>query len=111
MPTAHKAWEELDGEQRRELESQYLKELSMMSMPGLTDEGVDVHVHRDVPPNDGGLANIVIVYRASINGGTMAELRERIPFDELTPILPREREEPTRACRCRSDWRGNPLHV
>ena len=44
MPTTEKAWTELDGTKRRELESQYLKELSMMSLPGLTDEGVEAYL-------------------------------------------------------------------
>ena len=44
MPTTEKAWTELDGTTRRELESQYLKELSMMSLPGLTDEGVEAYL-------------------------------------------------------------------
>ena len=44
MPTTEKAWDELDGVRRRELESQYLKELSMMSLPGLTEEGVEAYL-------------------------------------------------------------------
>ena len=44
MPTTERAWEELDGTRRRELETQYLKELSMMSVPGLTDEGVEAYL-------------------------------------------------------------------
>ena len=44
MPTAQKTWEELDGATRQELESQYLKELSMMSLPGLTEEGVEAYL-------------------------------------------------------------------
>ena len=38
--TQHKTWEQLDDKARRELETQYLRELSMMSQPGLTEEGV-----------------------------------------------------------------------
>jgi ADP-ribose pyrophosphatase YjhB (NUDIX family) len=42
----------------------------------LEETGLEVQIDRllDIfhTPNDGGLANIVIVYRASINGGTMA---------------------------------------
>jgi len=44
MPTTERAWEELDGTRRRELETQYLKELSMMSLPGLTEEGVEAYL-------------------------------------------------------------------
>ena len=44
MPITDKAWKELDGSARRELESQYLKELSMMSLPGLTEEGVEAYL-------------------------------------------------------------------
>ena len=44
MPTTDKDWKDLDGTMRRELESQYLKELSMMSLPGLTEEGVEAYL-------------------------------------------------------------------
>jgi hypothetical protein len=44
MPTAQRAWEELGGAKRQELERQYLKELSMMSLPGLTDAGVEAYL-------------------------------------------------------------------
>ncbi len=47
MPTTkplRKSWEELDEATRRELEAQFLRELSMMSQPGLTEEGVQAYL-------------------------------------------------------------------
>jgi hypothetical protein len=45
MPgTTTRRWEELDEPTRRERETQYLKELSMMSLPGLTEEGVRAYL-------------------------------------------------------------------
>ena len=44
MPTTERTWKDLDETRRRELESQYLKELSMMSLPGLTEDGVEAYL-------------------------------------------------------------------
>ena len=37
-------WEELDESSRSQLETQYLRELSMMSVPGLTEDGVEAYL-------------------------------------------------------------------
>ena len=44
MPTTERARDESAETRRRELESQYLKELSMMSLPGLTERGVEAYL-------------------------------------------------------------------
>jgi hypothetical protein len=51
MTTTEKTWDELEETRRRELELQYLKELSMMSLPGLTEGGVEAYLayRRDRP--------------------------------------------------------------
>jgi len=38
------AWDRLDERTRRDLEKQYLRELSMMSLPGLTEKGVEAYL-------------------------------------------------------------------
>lgn len=38
------AWEQLDESTRREREAQYLRELSLMSVPGLTEQGVEAYL-------------------------------------------------------------------
>jgi len=42
--TPERNWEKLDRTERRELEAQYLRELSMMCLPGLTEEGVQAYL-------------------------------------------------------------------
>jgi hypothetical protein len=42
--TPSTAWDRLDEATRRDREAQYLKELSMMSVPGLTEEGVEAYL-------------------------------------------------------------------
>ena len=37
-------WRAMDAKARRELDRQYLKELSLMAHPGLTEEGVQVYL-------------------------------------------------------------------
>jgi len=44
MATTEEEREETAGTARRDLEAQYLKELSMMSLPGLTEEGVEAYL-------------------------------------------------------------------
>jgi len=38
------AWDRLDERTRRDLETQYLRELSMMSLPGLTGAGIEAYL-------------------------------------------------------------------
>lgn len=42
--SASTAWDQLDETTRRDREAQYLRELSLMSLPGLTDEGVEAYL-------------------------------------------------------------------
>ena len=46
MTTAsqQRPWPSLTPEERRELDTQYLRELSRMSLPGLTEEGLDAYL-------------------------------------------------------------------
>jgi len=44
IASKRKTWGTLDPEDRRELDAQYLRELSMWSHPGLSEEGVDAYL-------------------------------------------------------------------
>ena len=48
------AWDQLDEATRRDREAQYLRELSLMSVPGLTEQGVEAYLrYRHERPETG----------------------------------------------------------